>query len=80
MLVTFQFPAKSANRNLNATQMFPLIFSSPNLIYKFFNLSNFLLSDIEICTMATAKLHILVQTRDCSTNEENAFLMLRLAR
>ena len=30
--------------------------------------------------MATAKLHTLVQTRDCSTNEENAFLMLRLAK
>jgi hypothetical protein len=37
-------------------------------------------SDIEICTMATAKLHALVQTRSDSTNEENAYLMYRLSR
>ena len=36
VLVTFQFPAKNANGNLNATKMFSLIFSSPNLIYNFF--------------------------------------------
>ncbi len=35
-------------------------------------------SDIEICTMATAKLHALVQTRGCSSVEENAFLIAKL--
>lgn len=32
----------------------------------------------EICTMATAKLHILVQTRSCSSNDENAFLLFKI--
>ena len=36
--------------------------------------------NIDICTMATAKLHALVQTRGARTPEENAFLMLRLAK
>ena len=36
--------------------------------------------ELEICTMATAKLHALVQTRSSSTPEENAFLMYRLSK
>jgi hypothetical protein len=34
--------------------------------------------DIEICTMATAKLHALVQTRSSSPVEENAYLVSRV--
>ena len=36
--------------------------------------------NLDICTMATAKLHALVQTRGSSSVEENAFLMLRLGK
>ncbi len=34
--------------------------------------------DVEICTMATAKLHALVQTRNSSPVEENAYLITRV--
>ena len=34
----------------------------------------------EICAMASAKLHALVQTRMASTKEENAYLIFRLAK
>eukprot|EP00095_Tigriopus_kingsejongensis_P009861 snap_masked-scaffold853_size88743-processed-gene-0.4 protein:Tk09861 transcript:snap_masked-scaffold853_size88743-processed-gene-0.4-mRNA-1 annotation:"neurobeachin-like protein 1 isoform x3" len=34
--------------------------------------------DIELCTMATAKLHALVQTRESSTVEENCYLIIRV--
>ena len=34
----------------------------------------------EICAMASAKMHALVQTRMASSKEENAFLIFRLSK
>lgn len=36
--------------------------------------------DIELCTMATAKLHALVQTRASSSVEENGYLILQVSK